>query len=117
MSDYLILSQETPVAKWENKRLTVLNEQLLPLFLQRVQNADSWLESRAIDSNRANAKLLKRALHLDEYDDIAAVRFVHGANITDTYWIKPLDSNLIYEQIRFDNDHFARLALEGYIRK
>ena len=68
MSDYLILSQDTPVAKWENNRLTVLNEQRLPLFLKRVANADMWLETRAIDSHRANSRLLKKALRLTDRD-------------------------------------------------
>lgn len=113
MSDYLILSQNTPVAKWENNRLTVLCEQLLPLYLKRVANADMWLETRAIDSHRANSRLLKKALRLTERDDISTVLHVNGATITDNYWIKPLDSDLTYEQIRFDNDYFARLALKG----
>jgi len=113
MSDYLILSQDTHVAKWENNRLTVLNEQMLPLFLKRVANADMWLETRAIDSHRANSRLLKKALRLTERDDVSTVLHVNGATITDNYWIKPLESDLTYEQIRFDNDYFARLALKG----
>lgn len=113
MSDYLILSQNTPVAKWESNRLTVLNEPLLPLYLKRVANADMWLETRAINSHRANSRLLKKALRLTERDDISTVLHVNGATITDNYWIKPLDSDLTYEQIRFDNDYFARLALKG----
>ena len=52
MSDYLILSKNTPVAKWENNRLTVLDDQFLPLFLRRVHNADMWLETRAIQFHR-----------------------------------------------------------------
>lgn len=113
MNDYLILSKDTPVAKWENNRLSVLNEQLLPLYLKRVANADLWLETRAIDSHRANSRLLKKALRLTERDDISTVLHVNGATITDNYWIKPFDSDLTYEQIRFDNDYFARLALNG----
>ena len=113
MSDYLILSQDTPVAKWVNNRLTVLNEQMLPLFLKRVANADMWLETRAIDAHRANSRLLKKALRLTERDDISTVLHVNGATVTDNYWIKPIDSNLTYEQIRFDNDFFSRLALKG----
>ena len=113
MSDYLILSQDTPVAKWKNNRLTVLNEQMLPLYLKRVANADMWLETRAIDSHRANSRLLKKALRLTERDDVSTVLHVNGATITDNYWIKPTGSDLTYEQVRFDNDYFSRLALKG----
>ena len=113
MSDYLILSKDTPVAKWENNRLTVLDDQLLPLFLSRVHNADMWLETRAIDSHRANSRLLKKALRLTGRDDVSTVMHVNGATITDNYWIKPIDSDLTYEQVRFDNAYFSRLALKG----
>ena len=64
MQNYYIMSGDTAVAKWENGELTVLNDTLLPLFLKRVHNAELWLETRAIDSHRANSRLLKKALRL-----------------------------------------------------
>lgn len=71
--DYYIMSDDTTVAKWENNELTVINTSLLPLYLKRVHNADMWLETRAIDSHRANSRLLKKALRLKEKDDISTV--------------------------------------------
>ena len=111
--NYLIMSGNITVAKWENNELTFLNDTLLPLFLRRVHNADMWLETRAIDSHRANSRLLKKALRLQEKDDISTVIYVNGATITDNYWIKPIDSDLTYDDIKFDNDYFSRLALKG----
>ena len=61
---YEILSGETLVAVWQDSKLTVVNEALLPLYLKKIQNADLWLETRAIDSHRANSRLLKKALRL-----------------------------------------------------
>ena len=113
MRDYLIMSGDIAVAKWENNELTVLNDTLLPLFLRRVHNVDMWLETRAIDSHRANSRLLKKALRLQEKDDISTVIHVNGATITDNYWIKPFDSTLNYNDVKFDNDYFSRLALKG----
>ena len=113
MKDYYIMSGDTAVAKWENGELTVLNDTLLPLFLKRVHNADMWLETRAIDSHRANSRLLKKALRLKEKDDVSTVIHVNGATITDNYWIKPLDSDLTYADVKFSDDYFARLALKG----
>lgn len=110
---YLIMSKDIQVAKWENGELTVLNEKLLPLYLRRVHNADMWLETRAIDSHRANSRLLKKALRLQEKDDVSTVVHVNGATITDTYWVKPFDSNLTYDDVKFDSDYFSRLALKG----
>lgn len=113
MKDYYIMSGDSAVAKWENSELTVLNEALLPLYLRRVYNADMWLETRAIDSHRANSRLLKKALRLKEKDDVSTVIHVNGATITDNYWIRPLDSELTYTDVRFSDDYFARLALKG----
>lgn len=111
--NYYIMSGDKAVAKWENSALTVLNEALLPLYLRRVHNADLWLETRAIDSHRANSRLLKKALRLKEKDDVSTVIHVNGATITDNYWIKPLDSELTFADVRFSDDYFARLALKG----
>ena len=105
--NYFIMSGNTAVAKWENNELTVLDNSLLPLYLKRVHNADMWLETRAIDSHRANSRLLKKALRLKEKDDISTVLYVNAATITDNYWIKPLDSQLKYEDVRFSDDYFA----------
>ena len=60
--NYEILSGDTLVAVWNNNKLSVVNEALLPLYLKKIQNADLWLETRAIDGHRANSRLLKKAL-------------------------------------------------------
>ncbi len=113
IKDYEILSGDTLVALWQNQKLTVLNEALLPLFLKRIANGDQWLETRAIDSHRANSRLLKKALRLAEKDDVATVVHVNGATITDNYWIRPVESKLTYEDVRFTDDYFSNLALKG----
>ncbi|MGN1115838.1 MAG: hypothetical protein ACI4TH_04670, partial [Candidatus Ornithomonoglobus sp.] len=41
------------------------------------------------------------------------VTAVNAVTITDCYWIKPLDSELTYADVRFDNDYFSNLALTG----
>ncbi len=65
------------------------------------------------DSHRANSRLLKKALRLQEKDDISTVIYVNGATITDNYWIKSFDSTLTYNDVKFENDYFSRLALKG----
>ncbi|HZK38982.1 MAG TPA: hypothetical protein VFD23_02370, partial [Clostridia bacterium] len=110
---YYILSCDTLVAKWLHNELTVMNDALLPLYLKKFPNADTWLETRAIDTHRANSRLLKKALRLTEKDDANTVMQVNAATVTDTYWIKPLDSELVYADVKFDNDYFSTLALHG----
>jgi len=111
--NYEILSGDTLVAVWDNNKLTVINEALLPLYLKKIKNADLWLETRAIDSHRANSRLLKKALRLVEKDDISTVIHVNGATITDNYWIREIGSNLTYSDVKFSDDYFSNLALKG----
>ena len=111
--DFLLLSGDTIVAKWENNNLEIANENLLPLYLKNTGNVEKWLETRAIDHHRANSRLLKKALRLAERDDVSSVLSVNAVTITDNYWIKPLDSTLTYSDVRFDNDYFSNLALTG----
>lgn len=113
IKDFVIMSKDNQVAVWKNGSLTVLNDTLLPLYLKRISDADSWLATRAIDSHRANSRLLKKALRLQEKDDVSSVIHVNGATITDTYWVKPVNSELCYDDVRFDSDFFSNLALKG----
>ncbi|MHB1152228.1 MAG: hypothetical protein ACYCWE_15970 [Eubacteriales bacterium] len=92
--NYEIMTKDMLTAIWQNGTPGVLNDILLPLYLRRISNADMWLETRAIDSHRANSRLLKKALRLQEKDDVSTVIHVNGATITDTYWIRPIGSDL-----------------------
>ena len=111
--NYEILSGNTVVAVWKNNELNTINQDLLPLYLRKIQNADAWLETRAIDSHRANSRLLKKALRLTDKDDISTVIHVNGATITDNYWIREIGSNLTYDDVKFSDDYFSNLALKG----
>ncbi len=108
-----ILSGDNVVAVWQNGELKVVNSNLLPLCLKRISNAEKWLETRAIDSHRANSRLLKKALRLTEKDDISTVIHVNAATITDNYWVRPIGSSLKYADVRFTDDYFSNLALKG----
>lgn len=111
--NYEILSGDTLVAVWKDNKLTVMSEVLLPLYLKRVPNADLWLETRAVDSHRANSRLLKKALRLVEKDDISTVIHSNGATVTDNYWIRKIGSDLTYSDVKFSDDYFSDLALRG----
>lgn len=81
--NYEIFSGEVLVAVWNDNVLTVVNADLIPMYLKYNQDADRWLASRAIDHRRPNSRLLKKALRLVEKDDISSVIHVNGAKITD----------------------------------
>lgn len=111
--NFYIMSKDAATAKWQDNNLEVINEDLLTLYLRNTGNVEKWLVTRAIDCHRANSRLLKKALRLSEKDDTSTVLSVNAATITDNYWIKPMNSDLTYADVRFDNDYFANLALTG----
>lgn len=111
--NYEILSGDNLVAIWQDNVLTVVNEALLPLYLKNIKNPDMWLETRAIDSHRANSRLLKKALRLNEKDDVSTVIHVNGVTVTDNYWVREIGSKLTYKDVEFPDDYFSNLALNG----
>lgn len=109
-----LMSKDTVLAEINNGRITeVFNKQLLPIYIARTNDIESWLKSRAIDVQRTNSRLLKRALQLSEKDDVSTVLSVNAVTITDTYWVKPEDSALKWEDVRFKINYFDSLALKG----
>lgn len=107
------MSGNTITAEWKDNNLTVVNKSLLPMFLRRASDLVMWLEARAIDSHRANSRLLKKALGLTERDDISTVLWVNATTVTDNYWVKPIGSDLTYEDVKIEDDYFSNLALKG----
>ena len=111
--DYYIMSGDIETALVSGGSVTILNEELCPIYIKRTRNFERWLEIRAIDTHRANSRLLKKAIRLKEKDDINTVMSVNAVTITDNYWIRPIDSTLKYDKVKFSDDYFAELALRG----
>ncbi len=108
-----MMSMDRVVAIVRDNRVTEIDKQLAPLWIQRGGDVRGWLEHRAIDSHRTNSRLLKRVLHLTAADDADVVLSVHAATITDTYWFRPAGSNLSYKDVCFTENRFDKLALSG----
>jgi len=114
MQDMILLSKDTPIARVVSSNIEPIIDERLPLFLKRTGNMQAWLESRAIDSHRANSRLLKRVMRLEHKDDLTTVLAVNAATITDNYWVKPIDDDTLqYENVRFKGNQFDDLALTG----
>ena len=108
-----LMSKDMVTAKINGGSITVVNEDLLPLYLKKTRNIERWLESRAIDTHRANSRLLKKALRLTAAEDTDVALKVNAAAITDNYWFRPEGSGLTYSDIRFKENMFDKLALYG----
>lgn len=111
-----IMSGNTAVARFEGRAVTPLIPALAPLCFRTGGDLERWLEMRAIDRHRTNSRILKRVLRLGDTSDLNTALRVHGATITDDYWIRTDDEpDLRWEDVRFSNDYFAEVALSGNI--
>jgi hypothetical protein len=108
-----ILSRDRVIATIRGNRITESDEALLPLFLKRTGDLDTWLAGRAIDSHRTNSRILKKALRLGNADDAEVALKVNAVTITDSYWFRELGSDLTYDDVRFKRNMFDKLALRG----
>lgn len=109
-----LMSGNCTVAEIHDNVLTILNHELLPLYFRKERDLESWIESRAIDRDRVNSRLLKKALQLQNKDDLSVSMAVRAACITDNYWIKLNGDSFSYDDdIRFKTDTYSDLALSG----
>lgn len=108
-----LMCRDIPVGEIQARRVTPIRPELLPLYFQRGGDLGVWLEQRAIDAHRTHSRLVKKALRLRERDDISTTLHFNAATITDSYWIRPENSSLTWDQVRFKENEFADLALTG----
>ncbi len=113
MLNLLIMSNDECIAEFSSGKLNIINAPLLPLHLNRTGDIEGWLSQRAIDEHRTNSRLLKKALRLENKDDINTALHFNAATITDTYWVKTPGSKLTYDDVRFKENYFDMLALRG----
>ena len=108
-----LMSKDTVVATVKNGVVSIVEEKLVPLYFLRSQHIEGWLKDRAIDEHRTNSRLLKKALRLENKDDVSTVLSVNAVTITDNYWFCPENEKLTWEDVRFKENYFAYLALKG----
>lgn len=113
MEDYFVMSEDHIVAKVIDGDVFITDDSRVPFYLKCHNDFRGWLRQRAIDDSRVNSRLLKKALRLQQTDDISTSLHFNASTITDTYWVRPTGSTLKYEDIKFKSNAFDRLALTG----
>lgn len=112
-SDGYIMSADRQVARIENGLVVNVDKQFAPLHFIVGKDFTSWLEGRAIDSHRTNSRLLKKVLRLANRDDANTALAVNAVTITDNYWFKSDNENLNWDEVKFNENFFDKLALKG----
>lgn len=108
-----LMMADIEVAKFNNGELTWIDGERAPLYIVRTHNISGFLASRAVDSSRTNARVLKKKMDIHgEADDMVALHS-HGATITDNYWFRARGSKLKYQDIAFKSDLYSDVALNG----
>ena len=111
-----IMSGDIVAASIRDNIVLPLLPEHCPLCFQCGGDIVSWLKSRAIDRRRPNGRILKRILRLGDTSDLNTALHVHGATITDNYWVKTADeANLTWADVGFRENYFADLALSGRV--
>ena len=107
------MSRDVPIGIIKSRFVEPLCSELLPLYFQRGGDVAQWLAMRAVDAHRTNSRLLKKVLRLKERDDISTALHFNAVTITDCYWVKPDNSILTWEDVRFKENQFDNLSLHG----
>ena len=108
-----VMSDNTPVAKFDSGVLVNINENLAPLIIKRTHSLEQFLKLRVIDMSRTNARILKKALNIQVDEPYKIALYAYALSISDNYWFKPKHSKIVYQDIKFNNDNYYDMALKG----
>lgn len=105
-----IMNCDKAVAVFNGRKVTPLDPALAPLCFCNGGDLEQWLETRVIDRHRTNSRILKKVLRLGNTSDLNTALRVHGATVTDSYWVKTEEEpTLSWNDVRFSADYFAEL--------
>lgn len=102
-------------ARFKDGSLVYIDEKICPLYLKRTGNIQMFMEGRCLDLSRPNARVLLKLLGITNKSESLIPLYAYGACISDNYWFKPSGSKKTYKDIRFDNDLYSSIALNGGI--
>ncbi len=111
-----LLSGDDVIADITEGKVKPIIENRLPLYLKRKGDFEKWLESRAVDRHRPNSRILKKVLRLSDTSDLMTAIYAHAATITDNFWIREINSVLTYDDVRYNENMFADIALVGDVK-
>ena len=112
--NYVVMTGDKRVALYEpdNNGFNIIDEALCPLFLKRTGNFVRWIEERAIDRERVNSRMLKKAHGLSRTasDFDTAIRY-NAVSITDNFWVMKDDEDLSWSDVKIEDDFYFRMAI------
>ena len=112
---YKIMHKTEVIALADESCITeIKNKKLCPHCFVADMPLNIWLDNRLIDMRRSHARILFKALRLQNSENTAELISVgHGVSITDNWWIQREDENLEYNDLKKYNEQIADIALLG----
>lgn len=108
-----IMSENKPVAIFEQGNLVWMDEDLAPLVIKRTHFIEEFLKLRTMDMSRTNARILKRVLNIHVDEDYKTSLYSYALSVSDHYWFKPKHSKLKFRDITFKDSSYFETALKG----
>lgn len=117
---FYLMNKDTKVAIFESTRnefkevqfRTIEQYGRLPIGINNIQ---TWIENRKAPKHRAHIEELLRSIGC--YDLDGYIRITHALNLNDTFWVKPVDSDLEWNKVSLFQNKFdetiAHIAFEG----
>jgi len=108
-----LYNRDCVVGEIRNDAVVLTNLSKAPLFFKINSSLVDWLETRVIDGTRSHSRLLKRMKGLVGKSDAEVALSVHGATVTDGYWVRSKDEDITYRQVCFTYDSLFDVAAYG----
>jgi hypothetical protein len=117
---FYLMNKDAKIAMFESTRnefkevqfQTIEQYGKLPIGINNIQ---TWIENRKAPKHRAHIEELLRSIGC--YDLDGYIRITHALNLNDTFWVKPVESSLSWDNVSlFRNDFdetIAHIAFEG----
>lgn len=87
------------------------NSELLPLGAKvSVNNLKKWWDRRAVPMSQGNMKRILQEAHISSTQEYLMRNL--GLSLSDHYWIKPIDSKLVWEDVSLFSNTFRDLVGE-----
>lgn len=108
-----VMDKDIVVAEFEKGELKNINEKLCPLIIKRTKKIEPFLDTRVIDRDRINSRILKKILNIKEKEDKYVSLCAYAVSISDDYWFKPKHSKLKFKDVSLMGDMMFDASLKG----
>ena len=91
------------------KSFSIINDKLIPICV-KTKNIDrydlmNWLANRRIPQSRQTTQFIMKIKHIRDYNQLFENSLY--LSLSDYYWVKPVESNLKWEEVNFFDNIFS----------